>query len=229
LYATSGICAALYQREKTGQGTKIEVSLLETQLSVLSHIAANYLNTGIEARRHGTAHESIVPYQAFECKNGDFLVIASANDKFFIELCTIMNLPNFITDERYKTNQLRVKNRETLVEALTQKFKEQTLSEWINVFKSAHVPHAPVNNLKHVFENEQVKACDQILEIKSTQIDGKTIYVVGSAITFENVRKAEMCRMSPPSLGEHTKFILENELNYSDSKIRELFEQKIIQ
>ncbi|CAF0900686.1 unnamed protein product [Rotaria sp. Silwood1] len=229
LSSVGAITAALYQREKTGKGTKIECSLLETQLSLLSHLAANYLNTGLEAQRQGTAHASIVPYQAFTCQDGKQIVVGAANDNFFHELCAIINSPELTTNDLFKTNKLRVANREQLLSILTKKFLEKPLAEWIKLFqKSNKIPFDPINSMKGVFENEQVTFLKQVLEMKNPNRN-KSIRVVGPSVNFENIEKSSMLRRAPPLLGEHTRVILQTELGYTNEQIDKLLQDKIIQ
>ncbi|CAF3406248.1 unnamed protein product [Rotaria socialis] len=229
LSSVGAITAALYQREKTGKGTKIECSLLETQLSLLSHIAANYLNGGWEAQRHGTAHASIVPYQAFICQDGERIIVGAANDQFFHELCSIVNLPELTTDDLFKTNKLRVTNRKSLISILSKKFLEKPLAEWIELFQKANkIPYGPINDMKGVFENEQVTFLKQVLEMKNPNRN-KPVRIVGPSANFENIEKSAMLRRAAPLLGEHTRSILQTELGYTDENIDKLIQDKIIQ
>ncbi|CAF0898087.1 unnamed protein product [Adineta steineri] len=229
LSSVGAITAALYQREKNGKGTKIECSLLETQLSLLSHIGANYLNAGWEAQRHGTAHASIVPYQAFTCQDGERIVVAAANDQFFKELCKIINLPELVTNDLFRSNKLRVTNRVQLISILSKKFMEKPLTEWLELFqKSNKVPYGPINDMKGVFENEQVTFQKQVLEIKNPNRT-KSIRVVGPSVNFENIEKSSMLRHAAPLLGEHTRSILQTELHYTNEQLDKLIHEKIIQ
>ncbi|UJR28636.1 hypothetical protein I4U23_009868 [Adineta vaga] len=229
LSSVGAITTALYQREKSGKGMKIECSLLETQLALLSHIAANYLNAGWEAQRHGTAHTSIVPYQAFTCQDGERIVVAAANDQFFKELCSIINMPELVTNELFKSNKLRVTNRVQLISILSKKFLEKPLSEWNELFqKSNKVPFGPINNMKGVFENEQVLYSKQVLEMKNPNRT-KSIRLVGPSVNFENIEKSSMLRHAPPVLGEHTRSILQTELDYTNEQLDKLLQDKIIQ
>ncbi|CAF2203210.1 unnamed protein product [Rotaria magnacalcarata] len=229
LSSVGAITAALYQREKTGKGTKIECSLLETQLSLLSHIAANYLNAGWEAQRHGTAHASIVPYQAFICQDGERIIVGAANDQFFHELCAVVNLPELTTDDLFKTNKLRVTNRKSLISILSKKFLEKPLAEWIELFQKANqIPYGPINDMKGVFENEQVAFLKQVLEMKNPNRT-KPVRIVGPSVNFENIEKSTMLRRAAPLLGEHTRSILQTELGYTNENIDKLIQDKIIQ
>ncbi|CAF1065081.1 unnamed protein product [Adineta ricciae] len=229
LSSVGAITAALYQREKNGKGTKIECSLLETQLALLSHIAANYLNAGWEAKRHGTAHPSIVPYQAFTCQDGERIIVGAANDQFFKELCSIIDMPELATNDLFKSNKLRVTNRTQLISILSKRFLEKPLADWNVLFeKSNKIPFGPINDMKGVFSNEQVMFSKQVLEMKNPNRT-KPVRLVGPSVNFENIEKSSMLRYSPPLLGEHTRSILQTELNYTDEQLKKLLQEKIIQ
>ena len=114
LFAHGAILAALYSKTKTGKGQKIDVSLLESQVSALANVAHNYLIGGIEAKRWGTRHSSIVPYQTFKTKDGR-ITIGAGNDNQFVKLCKVLEMNDLPSDERYKTNAKRVENRVVLV------------------------------------------------------------------------------------------------------------------
>ncbi|XP_069368461.1 succinate--hydroxymethylglutarate CoA-transferase isoform X3 [Paralichthys olivaceus] len=154
LYAHGAIMAALLQRQRTGRGVHIDCNLLSSQVSCLSHIAANYLNAGKEARRWGTAHESIVPYQGFETKDGH-IVVAAGNDKQFVKACEVLELIQLNEDPRYKTNKLRVQNRKELLHTLSQRFLQKNTADWLRSFEGSGVPVGPINSIQEVFSDPQ--------------------------------------------------------------------------
>ncbi|XP_057680037.1 succinate--hydroxymethylglutarate CoA-transferase isoform X2 [Corythoichthys intestinalis] len=154
LYAHGAVLAALLQRRQTGKGAHVDCDLLSSQVSCLSHIAANFLNGGKEAKRWGTAHESIVPYQAFETKDGH-LVVAAGNDRQFVKVCQVLELPDLGRQPRYSTNRLRVQNRQRLVGELAQRFLQETTSDWLRRFEGSGVPVGPVNSIRQVFSEPQ--------------------------------------------------------------------------
>ncbi|XP_035981230.1 succinate--hydroxymethylglutarate CoA-transferase isoform X3 [Fundulus heteroclitus] len=156
LYAHGAIMAALLQRHKTGRGVHIDCNLLSSQVSCISHIAANYLNAGKEAKRWGTAHESIVPYQGFRTKDGH-LVVAAGNNKQFVRVCQVLDLQNLTEDPKYRTNQLRVQNRKQLLQTLSQRFLQETTADWLRRFQGSGVPVGPINSIQEVFSEPQVK------------------------------------------------------------------------
>eukprot|EP00494_Astrolonche_serrata_P033841 UN34110 len=122
LYAHGAILSSLYLREKTGVGQKIDCSLFETLLASLANAGSAYLIGGLEQRRLGTEHESIVPYQAFPCKDDKYVVVGAGNTNSFKRLCKGMNLELIGNDKKYSTNELRVKNRDKLINILTDRF-----------------------------------------------------------------------------------------------------------
>ncbi|XP_037312094.2 succinate--hydroxymethylglutarate CoA-transferase isoform X3 [Pungitius pungitius] len=156
LYAHGAVMAALLQRHKTGRGVHIDCNLLSSQVSCLTHIAANYLNGGQEARRWGMAHESIVPYQGFSTKDGH-IVVAAANDQQFVSVCKVLKLKELTNKPEYKSNKLRVQNRRELLHILSQRFLQEKTADWLRKFEGSGVPVGPINNIQEVFSDPQVQ------------------------------------------------------------------------
>uniref|UniRef100_A0A8C2T5S0 Succinyl-CoA:glutarate CoA-transferase n=1 Tax=Coturnix japonica TaxID=93934 RepID=A0A8C2T5S0_COTJA len=164
LYTCGAIMAGLLQKYKTGKGMHIDCNLLSSQVACLTHVAANYLNCKIEAKHWGTAHGSIVPYQAFKTKDG-YIVVGAGNDQQFVTVCQILNLPEVIKDSRYKTNKLRVQNRKELIDILSTRFSEKTTVEWLQLFEGSGVPYGPINNMQQVFSEPQVLHNGLVMEM----------------------------------------------------------------
>ncbi|XP_070951171.1 succinate--hydroxymethylglutarate CoA-transferase isoform X3 [Macaca nemestrina] len=160
LYAYGAIMAGLIQKYKTGKGLFIDCNLLSSQVACLSHIAANYLIVRKEAKRWGTAHGSIVPYQAFKTKDG-YIVVGAGNNQQFATVCKILDLPELIDDSKYKTNHLRVQNRKELIKILSERFEEELTSKWLHLFEGSGVPYGPINNMKNVFAEPQSRSATQ--------------------------------------------------------------------
>uniref|UniRef100_H3D7Q0 Succinyl-CoA:glutarate CoA-transferase n=1 Tax=Tetraodon nigroviridis TaxID=99883 RepID=H3D7Q0_TETNG len=223
LYAHGAIMAALLQRQKTGTGGHIDCNLLSSQVSCLSHIAANYLTGGREARRWGTAHESIVPYQAFRTKDGH-MVIAAGNDKQFAKVCQVLPVTQLTEEPKYKTNRLRVQNRKQLIHTLSERCLEQTTGEWLRRFEGSGVPVGPINSMKEVFSDAQVKHNDLIMEMKHPTAG--FIHVPGPAVRYSSFRPPEAT--PPPLIGQHTTQVLRDTLSYSQDAIKSLLEAKVV-
>uniref|UniRef100_A0A673XLZ1 Succinyl-CoA:glutarate-CoA transferase n=1 Tax=Salmo trutta TaxID=8032 RepID=A0A673XLZ1_SALTR len=214
LYAHGAIMAALLQCHRTGRGVHIDCNLLSTQVACLTHIAANYLNAGKEARRWGTAHESIVPYQGFRTKDG-YLVVAAGNDKQFVKVCKVSNMT---PHPKYKSNTLRVQHRQKLLHILSQRFLEEVTGEWLRRFEGTGVPCGPINNIQQVFSEPQVANNGLILEMNHPTAG--RIAVPGPAVRFSTFESREP--MTPPMIGQHTVQVLRDSLSYSDDVINQL-------
>lgn len=219
LYAHGAVMAALLQRHKSGRGVHIDCNLLSSQVSCLSHIAANYLNAGKEARRWGTAHESIVPYQGFRTKDGH-VVVAAGNDKQFVKVCQVLELTELTDEPKYKTNKLRVQNRKQLLHTLSQRFLQEKTADWLRRFEGSGVPVGPINSIKEVFSNPQVKHNGLIQEMNHPTAG--RIAVPGPAVRFSSFAYAEPT--PPPLIGQHTVQVLRDTLSYSDDAIKTLLE-----
>ncbi|CAK6979818.1 succinate--hydroxymethylglutarate CoA-transferase isoform X2 [Scomber scombrus] len=219
LYAHGAVMAALLQRHKTGRGVYIDCNLLSSQVSCLTHIAANYLNAGKEARRWGTAHGSIVPYQGFTTRDGH-IVVAAGNDKQFVKVCQVLQLMELTEEPRYKTNKLRVQNRKQLLHILSQRFLQEKTADWLQRFQGSGVPVGPINNIQEVFSDAQVKHNSLIQEMKHPTAG--RIAVPGPAVRFSSFTSDQPT--PPPLIGQHTSQVLRDTLSYSDDIITALLE-----
>uniref|UniRef100_A0AAA9T292 Succinyl-CoA:glutarate-CoA transferase n=2 Tax=Bos TaxID=9903 RepID=A0AAA9T292_BOVIN len=193
------------------------------EVACLTQVAANYLIGQKEAQRWGTAHGSIVPYQAFKTKDG-YLVVGAGNNQQFAAVCKILNLPELINDSKYRTNHLRVQNRKELIKILSTRFKEEMTSKWLQLFEGSGVPYGPINNMKNVFAEPQVLHNDLIMEMKHPTV-GK-ISVPGPAVRYSKFKMSEA--RPPPLLGQHTTHILKEVLRYDDRAIRELLSTGVV-
>uniref|UniRef100_A0A663E330 Succinyl-CoA:glutarate CoA-transferase n=1 Tax=Aquila chrysaetos chrysaetos TaxID=223781 RepID=A0A663E330_AQUCH len=244
LYTYGAIMAGLLQRHKTGKGLHIDCNLLSSQVACLTHVAANYLNCKIEAKRWGTAHGSIVPYQAFKTKDG-YIVVGAGNDQQFVTVCKILNLPEVSKDSRYRTNTLRVQNRKELIDILSTRFSEKATIEWLQLFEGSGVPYGPINNMQQVFSDPQVLHNGLVMEMNHPTAGKIAVPVFtfstlvtldgphGSpvAVSIGQMRRGPGVRYSefavshpkpPPLVGQHTVEILKGMLGYEDDAIEEL-------
>ena len=223
LYAHGAIMAALFQRQKTGVGQRISANLLSTQVSCLVNLGANYLMAGQEAKRWGTAHESIVPYQAFATSDG-YLTVGGGNDRQFRELCHRIGCTQLSSDPKYLTNSLRVKHRRELIDQLAEIMSTKSNAEWINIFNGANFPYGPINSLSQVFTDPQVKHNRLVQEIDHPTAG--TVKLVGPPVEFSG--SGNRIRLPPPELGEHTESVLRDRLGYSLTYIQELRNSGVI-
>ncbi len=203
MFAVFSIASALYQREQTGEGANIDISLLDSLVSMLTYVAEYYFIGNQVSKPIGSGHMSVVPYRAYETKNG-YLVIAIFVEKFWQILCDVIGEPQLGDDERYNSTAKRLENRADVDKLLEDKFKTKTKEEWVEMLHKAGVPAAPVNRIDEVFKNEQVLARNMLVEIMHPKC-GK-FKMVGNPVKVEGVAEEFM---PPPLLGEHTAEVME--------------------
>eukprot|EP00042_Codosiga_hollandica_P043869 m.423488 g.423488 ORF g.423488 m.423488 type:complete len:251 (-) comp56660_c0_seq1:50-802(-) len=220
LFAHAAIASALFAREATGEGQHIDCSMLHIQLASLVNIASNYLVAGKEASRMGTAHSSIVPYQAFASSDG-YVVVGALNDTQFVSLCKRLNQPALEQDERFKTNPLRVKHRQILIKALQDIFQTQTTASWLAVLDGSGIPYAPVNNMQQAFADEHVVATGTVQSVNHPTVG--ELRLVTPAIKYSGTPTQPM--VAPPLLNQHAEYVLKTVLNYSTEHISDLTKQ----
>ena len=210
LYAHGAILGALYARERTGEGQRIDVSLLETQIAALINIASSYLNAGEIPAKWGTAHVNIVPYQAFKTQDG-YMIIGAANDRLWVKLCEAIGLVEMARDPQYATNAQRVAHREEIVRLLEARLRAKTRKAWEAVLAPLGIPCGPINRMDEVFADPQVGHLQMVLEAEHPQVG--RIRMVRNPVTFS--RSPVDLRQAPPVLGEHTEEVLRGLLGYS--------------
>jgi len=223
MYAVIGILSALIARKKTGKGQLIDVSLLDGLVSILSHQAGNYLVSGVDPKRLGSAHPTIAPYQAFQAADSYF-VIAVGNDALWRRFCEGVDLSELVTDPRFTSNPDRVKNRAELTQILNTHFQKKTANGWLSLIENAGVPCGPVLRLSEVFNDPQVLHRKMVQELKHPSAG--QIKVVGTPLKLSTTPAT--IRTPPPILGEHTADILQS-LGYTASEIAEFIKSDVIQ
>lgn len=217
LYCTIAIEAALFHRERTGQGQYIDVALLDSQVGVLANQALNYLVGGTVPARLGNAHPNIVPYQTFATRDG-YIIMAVANDRQFRDYCAIIGVPELAEDDRFRLNRGRVVNRAELIPQLARPMKARTTAEWVAAFEGAAIPCGPINTIAEVFASEQVQA--RGMKIGLTRDDGVEVPGVANPIVFSETPIAY--GKAPPRLGDGTDRVLRETLGLPEEEIERL-------
>jgi succinate---hydroxymethylglutarate CoA-transferase len=225
LYAHGAIMAALYSREKTGKGQHISASLFETQISLLINIGGNWLNLGVEGKRYGAAHPSIVPYNTWRCKDGIWLALAANNDRQFAKLCAIIDRKDFLEDERFATNAKRVEHRPLMDEALDSIFASKTSEEWVKLLDGSGLAHGPVNTIQKAFEHPQTAAREMMQPMEWDAMTSGQWTSLGIPVKFSETRGA--IRRRPARLGEHSDEVLA-EVGYSEYEVQDLRDRGVI-
>ena len=213
----TSIASALYAREKTGEGQRIETSLMEAEVASLINAGSNYLVTGEIPGRWGNAHPNIVPYQSFATADGH-LVVAVANEAIWARFCDGVGKTELAADPRFDTNAHRVENRDELLGILGEMFCARPRHEWIDLLNRAGVPCSPVQDIREVFESPQVLATGMLQEIDHPTA-GK-VRMAGLPVKFSGTPAS--VRLAPPLLGEHNEQVLKEWLELDDEAIGEL-------
>ena len=199
----------------------IEIPLIEAAISLLTHQAGYYFASGVPPRRMGSAHPTIVPYQAFRAKDGYF-VLAVGSDHLWKKFCEAIGKPELADDPRFNTNAKRVQNREELVKMLEELFLEKEVNYWVSLMWQNGIPAAPVYNLAQVFSDPHVRYRKIVVE---SQGPLGVIKTLKSPINAESIKVGNYT--PPPLLGQHTAEILK-ELGYTEKEIARLAERGAI-
>lgn len=222
MMAALAIVSALFERERSGRGQYVDISLLDTQILVLSHQALNYVAAGRDPERMGSAHPSIAPYQAFETRDG-YLIVAVGNDKLWRDFTKAIGREDLADDPRFRTNPDRVRNREALVRELEEILRRRTREEWIEVLERHGIPVAPVKRVGEALSDPHVIWRKMVVEIRHPAYGDVKI----PGIPLKLSRTPASIRRPPPLLGEHTVEVL-REIGYSDEEMRGLVEMGIV-
>lgn len=221
--AAYAVMAALYSREKTGAGQKIDISLLDCQASLLTYVAQYYILDGKIPGPIGSGHQTVVPYQAFKTRD-DYVVIAIFVEKFWEKLCKILGVEHLANDPKFSTNDRRRENKKELLPILERIFLEKTSSEWLKLSSEEGIPSAPVNTLDKVISDPQLLARHMLVEVDHPSY-GK-VKILGNPVKMSGL--TEETFTAAPTLGEHNQEILSGLLGYSQEEIDELKKDKII-
>jgi len=222
IHAAYGIVIALLNREQTGKGERIDISLMDIGIVQMGAFVTHYTMTGELPERMGSAHKAWAPYQAFEASDG-WVLIAVASDEMWLNLCKVLKLEDLRNDSRYATPQSRRKHRRELAESLTKVTRQYRARELESLLSEAGVPSGQLRNIAEVMEDPQVKARHLIDDIEYPGL-GK-IKVVKNPIFFSG--HAPRTQLQAPQLGEHTAAVLA-ELGYSEAEIQRLEDTGIV-
>jgi len=221
LFAATAILAALQERERSGRGQYIDVALLDAQLAWLVNVAQNFFVTGETPGRYGNAHPNIVPYETFATADG-FIAVGVGSDGQFRRLCAAIGWPDLWEDERFRTNDGRVRHRQTLVPILQGALRARTTEAWMARLLDAEVPAAPINDIPAIMADPQVAAREMVQEVGGPQGRMRQVGPVAKlSRTPADVRSA------PPLLGADTAAVLRG-MGYSRAEIERLRAEGIV-
>ena len=224
IFGANGIMAALYQREKSGKGQKVDVAMLDCQLAILENALVRFQVDGEPPAPLGTRHPTITPFQAFRASD-DWFVLAVGNDALWKTFCDTVNRPDLLADQRFTTNNSRTKYLNDLIPVLDVLFARKPARQWLDLLEAAGVPAAPVNSIDKVMEDRQLKARNMFLTVDD-DVAG-TVTIPGNPIKMDNLPETPD-RPHAPAIGEHTEKILTGLLGLSADAIQKLRDEGAI-
>jgi crotonobetainyl-CoA:carnitine CoA-transferase CaiB-like acyl-CoA transferase len=215
LYATIGILAALFGREKTGKGQALDMALFDSQLTLLINSGSNYLNAGELPERWGNAHPSIVPYQVFRGGDGRHFVAAVGTNALWQRFLRVLKAEATLgTDARFRTNALRTEHRMALIPALYELFAQAPAEEWLRRLTAEDIPAAAIQTVGEAVNDPQALARGLIVEIRHPTLD--VVRSIANPVRMSST--PVLYRLPPPLLGEHTAEVLAG-LGYAPDEI----------
>ncbi len=219
IFACNAVLASLFARERSGRGQRIDISLLDCQLALMSYVASNYLVSGEPPKRYGNAHPNIVPYEVFRASDGYF-AFAAGNDVQWSKFCREVGHLDWAEDPRFAANPARIENRVVLVGLLNELFAGRSVSTWLGLCEQIGLPAGPINSIEQVLADPQVLARGMRLEV-AHPAEGQ-LPILGSPLAIPTA-PAEV-RLAPPTLGQHTEEILGELLGHDPAAIAALRE-----
>ena len=222
MMAYGSILTALRHREKTGEGQWIDTSLLDGQVATMSYHATGYMGTGVEPKRLGSGHPSLVPYQSFTAADG-FFILACGNDGLYQRMCQGIGRAELAEDPRFLTNTDRVEHRSECVEVFNGIFANETVAHWVDLISKAGVPCGPINSVSDVINDPQVAARNMIADMPHPKVPELRV----PASPLKLTKTPPSIRRTPPDLGQDNEDILA-ESGYDAGQISALKEKGVI-
>jgi len=224
LFMATGINAALYHREKTGLGQKVDIAMLDSQVAILENALVRYQAEGVSPLPLGNRHPTIAPFQAYQAID-HYFVVAVGNDTLFKTFCLAIGLPELPADERFTSNRLRCENLCLLNEVLDPVFAQKPAQYWLQLLEQAGIPSAPINDVEAVMHDPQVLARNMIVDVQDSQA-GK-VQIAGNPIKMSSVPESP-ARGAVPEIGEHNRQIYSELLGLSEAELQTLINEGVI-
>jgi crotonobetainyl-CoA:carnitine CoA-transferase CaiB-like acyl-CoA transferase len=211
IYAAMGILAALYAREKTGQGQFLDMALFDSQLTWLANAGSSFLNAGVTPVRWGNAHPNIVPYEMFSGSDGLYFVVGVGTEALWQKFTAMIDTAaDLRSDPKFRNNAERIKHRSELIPILQKVFNQKSACEWLERFATASIPAAKINGVSEALNDIQAKARGLVVQLEHPMLG--IVKTIANPIRLSDTPVSY--RFAPPFLGEHTNQILQS-LGYS--------------
>ncbi|HZW58005.1 MAG TPA: CaiB/BaiF CoA-transferase family protein [Nitrososphaerales archaeon] len=226
-YAVCGILVALLERERTGEGKFVDISLFDSAASLVNYWASYASITGRVPQRMGNTWPALAPYQVFKTTNG-YAFIGASNDDFFRKLCSVLKLDHLTSDARFSTNESRVKNMKELAALIDEATSSWDNESLVRELAAIGVPCAPVNTVDKLLEDQSLRQRGLVVDAEYSGVGEREFRVTSSPLrTMFGRKAANEERQKVPSLGQHSDQVL-IELGYSESEIKQFREQGVI-
>jgi len=222
MFGVMGILAALYERERSGLGQHVDISMLDCQVSMLNYMATMHFLSGEDPYPIGNSHFVHVPYNTFTCSDGS-IVIAVITDNFWTNLKGVLNCAEF-DNAKYDTQPGRWENRELINARLNQLLSVNSCAHWLALFEAQRIPCAPVNSLSQALRDTQVLHRNMVVDLKHP--NGSSTKGPGNPIKLS--RSNDEVFTAAPTLGQHTDEVMTQLLNLSVKQIQQMKDQGII-
>ncbi|MEZ2389530.1 CaiB/BaiF CoA transferase family protein [bacterium RCC_150] len=223
MWATVGILAALHEKQRTGLGQWVDISLLDGSVSWLTYVSSGFFASGETPRRYGSAHPTIAPYQAFATADG-FVMVAVGNDSLWRSFARALDREDLAADERFAKNPSRVAHRAVLIPLIEDIMLTRTTTEWVEALDAAGVPVGPIQTVDQALNDPQVLARGMVADLQHPTVGA--LKVVGCPVRL--TRTPPSVRTAPPVLGQHTDEVLSH-LGFSSTDIDALRSAGVVQ
>ncbi len=220
MFTAYGVMLGLFHRERTGEGQKIDVGMLDCQLAVLENAISRYTTSGVVPTPLGNRHPSITPFAAFTAKDGH-VIVGAGNDRLWEKLCNLIGCPELVNDARFNTNGNRTNNVNELMAALNAIFVTKTINEWLELLEKAELPCGPINTIDKVVNDPQIKARKMMVEVDHPVAGRQKMpgVPVKMSVTPGQVE------FPAPLLGQHTAEILLEMFGWDHEKTETFFRE----
>ena len=223
LFGLAAILAALFAREAHPEGQHLQVNMFDSTIAMMANYVPAVLSLGRTLTRQGRAHAQLVPYQAFRCSDGEYLIVGAFTDGFWRRLCEAVGLESLLSDGRFTTNAERIANRDALIPVLEQVFATRPRQEWLQVLQDVDVPATPVLGLAEALVSDQARANGTVTELPGTEP-----HLFTAGLPVRSPQWPEPPRRKPPSMGADTREVLQGWLGLDRAEIDRLAATEVV-